>query len=317
MASNQPDTPPEETAPVSPAGRLRRLLEDGELVVAPGIFDGLSAHLVRRMGFLAGYLTGAGVAAAGFGLPDIGLVGMAEMADRVSMATGVLGEIPLIADADTGYGPPPSVARTVRAYERAGVAAIQLEDQAFPKRCGHLPGKELVSADEYLAKLGAALDARTDALIIARTDARAVLGLDAAIERGNAYAAAGADVIFVEAPRTVEEITVIAREITAPKLINVVAGGLTPEVDPPMLRELGYSIVIYPTTALLAVTNAAVTALRGIGGSRAVPLPMASMEDFFRLVGLDEWFAISEKWSGPASPSGGYPANAVGSSGAW
>ena len=317
MASNQPYTPPEETAPVSPAGRLRRLLEDGELVVAPGIFDGLSAHLVRRMGFLAGYLTGAGVAAAGFGLPDIGLVGMAEMADRVSMVTGVLGEIPLIADADTGYGPPPSVARTVRAYERAGVAAIQLEDQAFPKRCGHLPGKELVSADEYLAKLGAALDARTDALIIARTDARAVLGLDAAIERGNAYAAAGADVIFVEAPRTVEEITVIAREITAPKLINVVAGGLTPEVDPPMLRELGYSIVIYPTTALLAVTNAAVTALRGIGGSHAVPLPMASMEDFFRLVGLDEWFAISEKWSGPASPSGGYPGNAVGSSGAW
>jgi 2-methylisocitrate lyase-like PEP mutase family enzyme len=272
---------------------------------------------VRRMGFLAGYLTGAGVAAAGFGLPDIGLVGMAEMADRVSMVTGVLGEVPLIADADTGYGPPPSVARTVRAYERAGVAAIQLEDQAFPKRCGHLPGKELVSADEYLAKLGAALDARTDALIIARTDARAVLGLDAAIERGNAYAAAGADVIFVEAPRTVEEITVIAREITAPKLINVVAGGLTPEVDPPMLRELGYSIVIYPTTALLAVTNAAVTALRGIGGSHAVPLPMASMEDFFRLVGLDEWFAISEKWSGPASPSGGYPGNAVGSSGAW
>jgi 2-methylisocitrate lyase-like PEP mutase family enzyme len=297
MASNQPETPPEETAPVSPAGRLRRLLDEGELVVAPGIFDGLSAHLVRRMGFLAGYLTGAGVAAAGFGLPDIGLVGMAEMADRVSMVTGVLGEIPLIADADTGYGPPPSVARTVRAYERAGVAAIQLEDQAFPKRCGHLPGKELVSADVYLAKLGAALDARTDALIIARTDARAVLGLEAAIERGNAYAAAGADVIFVEAPRTVEEMTVIAREIAAPKLINIVAGGLTPEVDQAMLRELGYSIAIYPTTALLAAANAAAAALRGLGGSDPVAGPMSRMEDFFRLVGLDEWFAISEKWS--------------------
>jgi 2-methylisocitrate lyase-like PEP mutase family enzyme len=151
--------------------------------------------------------------------------------------------------------------------------------------------------DEYLAKLGAALDARTDALIIARTDARAVLGLDAAIERGNAYAAAGADVIFVEAPRTVEEITVIAREITAPKLINVVAGGLTPEVDQAMLGELGYSIAIYPTTALLAAANAAVTALRGIGGSAAVPPPTARMEDFFRLVGLDEWFAVSERWS--------------------
>jgi 2-methylisocitrate lyase-like PEP mutase family enzyme len=291
-------TPAAEGAPASPAGRLRRLLESGELVVAPGIFDGLSAHLVRLMGFRAGYLTGAGVAASGFGLPDIGLVGMSEMVDRVSMAAGVLGEIPLIADGDTGYGPPPSVARTVRAYERAGVAAIQLEDQAFPKRCGHLPGKELVSSDEYLGKLGAALEARDEMLIIARTDARAVLGLDAAIERGNAYAEAGADIIFVEAPRTVEEMTVIAREITAPKLINVVAGGLTPEVDPAMLRELGYSIAIYPTTALLAVANAAVTALRGIGGDDAVPPAAVRMEDFFRLVGLDEWFAVSERWSG-------------------
>ena len=281
----------------SACGRLRRMLADGRLVVAPGIFDGLSAHLVRLMGFPAGYLTGAGVAAAGFGQPDIGLVGMSEMVDRVSMVAGVLGEVPLIADADTGYGPPPSVARTVRAYERAGVAAIQLEDQAFPKRCGHLPGKELVGTDEYLAKLGAALDARDDALIIARTDARGVLGLDAAIERGNAYAQAGADVIFVEAPRTVEEIALIAREITAPKLINVVAGGLTPEVGQDTLRELGYSIAIYPTTALLAAANAAVEALRGIGGSDAVPLPVSRMEDFFRLVGLDEWFAISEKWS--------------------
>jgi 2-methylisocitrate lyase-like PEP mutase family enzyme len=283
--------------PTSSGGRLRQLLADGELVVAPGIFDGLSAHLVRRMGFRAGYLTGAGVAAAAFGLPDIGLVGMSEMVDRVSMAAGVLGAIPLIADADTGYGPPLSVARTVRAYERAGAAAIQLEDQAFPKRCGHLPGKELVSAGDYLAKLGAALDARSDALIIARTDARAVLGLSAAIERGNAYAEAGADIIFVEAPRTVQEITLIAREITAPKLINVVAGGLTPEVEPAMLQELGYSVAIYPTTALLAAANAAVTALRGIGGRDAVPLPISRMEDFFRLVGLDEWFAVSEKWS--------------------
>src|SRR5215469_2104861 len=158
----------------SPGARLRHLLGTGELIVAPGIFDGLTAHLVRRMGFRAGYLTGAGVAASGFGLPDIGLVGMAEMVERVTMAAGVLGTIPLIADADTGYGPPPSVARTVRAYERAGVAAIQLEDQAFPKRCGHLPGKELVSTEAFLAKLGAALDARTDALIVARTDALAV-----------------------------------------------------------------------------------------------------------------------------------------------
>jgi 2-methylisocitrate lyase-like PEP mutase family enzyme len=284
-----------EAAGGSPGTRLRRLLADGELIVAPGIFDGISAHLVRRMGFRAGYLTGAGVVASGFGLPDLGLAGMSEMASRVTMATAVLGDVPLIADADTGYGPPPSVARTVRAYERAGAAAIQLEDQAFPKRCGHLPGKELVSTGEFLAKLGAALDARTDALIIARTDARSVLGLPEAIERGNAYAEAGADIVFVEAPRTVEEITRIGREITAPKLINIVAGGLTPELDPVTLGKLGYSIAIYPSTALLAAANAAIEALRGLGGSAALQ-PAARMEDFFRLVGLDEWSAISEKW---------------------
>jgi 2-methylisocitrate lyase-like PEP mutase family enzyme len=281
----------------SPGSRLRALLDEGGLVVAPGVFDGISAHLVRRMGFRAGYLTGAGVAASGFGLPDIGLVGMAEMSERAAMAVSVLGDVPLIADADTGYGPPQSVARTVRAYERAGVAAIQLEDQAFPKRCGHLPGKELVSAGDYLAKLGAALDARTDALIVARTDARAVLGLSAAIERGNAYAAAGADIVFVEAPRTVEEVALIGREITAPKLINIVAGGLTPQLDPAALGELGYAVAIYPTTALMAATTAAIEALAGLSGA-AHPLPRpAEMAEFFRLVGLDEWSAVSVKWS--------------------
>jgi 2-methylisocitrate lyase-like PEP mutase family enzyme len=285
-----------ETPGPSPGTRMRQMLAGGELVIAPGIFDGLSAHLVRRMGFRAGYLTGAGVAASGFGLPDIGLVGMAEMAGRVALAAGVLGPVPLIADADTGYGPPPSVARTVRAYEQAGAAAIQLEDQAFPKRCGHLPDKELVSVEAYLAQLGAALEARTDALIIARTDARSVLGLSAAIDRGNAYAEAGADIIFVEAPRTAEEIARIGREISAPKLINIVAGGLTPELDAATLAALGYSIAIYPSTALLAVAGAAIEALRGLGGSDTVPRP-ATIGEFFQLVGLDEWSAVSARWT--------------------
>jgi 2-methylisocitrate lyase-like PEP mutase family enzyme len=281
----------------SPGARLRHLLGTGELIVAPGIFDGVTAHLVRQMGFRAGYLTGAGVAASGFGLPDVGLVGLSEMADRVNLAAGVLGTVPLIADADTGYGPAMSVARTVRAYERAGAAAIQLEDQAFPKRCGHLPGKELVHTDEFVAKLGAALDARTDALIIARTDALTVLGVDDAIARGNAYARAGADIVFVEAPRTVEEMARIGREIAAPKLINIVSGGKTPELDRAALRELGYSIAIYPTTALLAATRAAIEALLALGGSGEEPPPVAGMEDFFRLVGLTQWFDVSEKWS--------------------
>lgn len=280
--------------------RLRGLLDGGELIVAPGVFDGITAHIAGRMGFRAAYLTGAGVAASGFGLPDIGLVGMAEMADRVSMAADALGPVPLIADADTGYGPAASVARTVRAYERAGAAAIQLEDQAFPKRCGHLPGKELVSTGEFLGKLGAALDARTDALIVARTDARSVLGLSAAIERANAYAGAGADIIFVEAPRTAEEIARIGSEVAAPKLINIVAGGLTPELDQATLAKLGYSVAIYPTTALLAAADAASAALAGLGGT-GTTARTAHMEDFFRLVGMDEWFAVSGKWDVPRS----------------
>jgi 2-methylisocitrate lyase-like PEP mutase family enzyme len=283
----------------SPGARLRALIAGSELVVAPGVYDGISAHLVRRMGFRAGYLTGAGVAASGYGLPDVGLVGMAEMVDRVAMAAGVLGPIPLIADADTGYGPAASVARTVRAYEAAGAAAIQFEDQAFPKRCGHLEGKRLVTTATFLASLGAAVEARQDALIIAWTDARAVSGLDAAIERANAYAAAGADVIFVEAPRSVDEIVRIGREIAAPKLINVVAGGLTPEVAPATLTELGFAIAIYPTTALLAATDAAVKALAGLGGSDD-GLSTATVHDFFQVVGLDEWFDIGDRWQ----PSG-------------
>jgi 2-methylisocitrate lyase-like PEP mutase family enzyme len=285
-------------ATASAGERLRALITTGDLVVAPGIFDGLSGHLVRRMGFRAGYLTGAGVAASGYGLPDIGLVGMAEMVDRVSMAVGVLGAIPLIADADTGYGPPASVARTVRAYEQAGAAAVQLEDQAFPKRCGHLEGKRLVSTEAFLAQLGAAVEARQDALIIARTDARAVDGLDAAIERANAYADAGADVIFVEAPRTTDEIVRVGREVSAPKLINIVAGGLTPEIDHATLAELGFVIAIYPTTALLASAAAAIKALAGLGGSDE-GLSTADVHDFFRLVGLDEWFDIGDRWPVP------------------
>src|SRR6202034_1548404 len=156
------------TTPQTPGARLRALLATGELIVAPGVFDGISAHLVRQMGFKAAYLTGAGAAASGFGLPDIGLVTGSEMAERAVMITEAVGELPLIADADTGYGAAINVVRTVRAYERAGVAAIQLEDQTFPKRCGHLPDKEVISQAEFCAKLGAAVDARTDALIVAR-----------------------------------------------------------------------------------------------------------------------------------------------------
>lgn len=282
---------------------LRRRLADRELTVAPGIYDGITAHLVARLGFAAGYLTGAGVAASGFGLPDIGLVTQTEMAERARMVTRVLGDVPLIADADTGYGAPLNVVRTVREYEAAGVAAIQLEDQAFPKRCGHLPDKELVPAEEFTAKLRAALDARTDPdlVIIARTDARAPLGLDAAIERANAYAEAGADVIFVEAPQGVDEIERIAAEVRAPLLLNLVIGGLTPLASTERLRELGFAIAIHPTIPLIAATWASLTSLADLAGRDPQEFTGSSVADFFKLVGLADWSAIGDRYADPAA----------------
>jgi 2-methylisocitrate lyase-like PEP mutase family enzyme len=277
----------------TPGARLRALLDSGELIVAPGVFDGISAHLAGQMGFRAAYLTGAGTAMSGFGLPDIGLVTGSEMAERAGMICDAVGDLPLIADADTGYGTAINVVRTVRAYEKAGVAAIQLEDQAFPKRCGHLPDKEVISEAEFCAKLGAALDARTDALIVARTDARAVLGLDAAIDRANAYARAGADIIFVEAPQTAAEVERIAKEVDAPLLINLVLDGLTPDGGPGYLRDLGYAIAIRPTDLLAAATHAMIAALRGLGGTLPAEAGR-SPKALFELVGLAEWQAVGD-----------------------
>jgi 2-methylisocitrate lyase-like PEP mutase family enzyme len=283
----------------TPGARLRALLDTGQLIVAPGVFDGISAHLAGQAGFKAAYLTGAGTAMSGFGLPDIGLVTGSEMAERAGMIRDAVGDLPLIADADTGYGAAINVVRTVRAYEKAGVAAIQLEDQAFPKRCGHLPGKEVVSEAEFCAKLGAAVDARTDALIVARTDTRAVLGLDAAIDRANAYARAGADIIFVEAPQTPAEVERIAKEVDAPLLINLVLDGLTPDGGPEYLHDLGYAIAIRPTDLLAAATHAMIAALRELGGT---PPAVAgrSPKALFELVGLDEWQTLGDRFSPPA-----------------
>ncbi|GAA4383710.1 isocitrate lyase/PEP mutase family protein [Tsukamurella soli] len=278
--------------------RLRELLDAGRLIAAPGVFDGISAHLARRTGHTAAYLTGAGVAAAGFGLPDIGLLTQTEMVERARMTVRVLGDVPLLADADTGYGAPINVVRTVREYEDAGVAAIQLEDQAFPKRCGHLPDKELVSADDFVRSLGAALAAREDhaMLVIARTDARGPLGLDEAIRRACRYAAEGADIVFVEAPRDDAEIERIATEVDAPLLINLVIGGLTPEQSADRLQQLGYAIAIHPSAALAQATFgtlSAMCALRGVDIAQFLP---TGPEGFFDLVGLAEWFELGERF---------------------
>ena len=285
--------------PTAPArAALRAQLASGELIIAPGVFDGISAHLAARLGFAAAYLTGAGTAASGFGLPDIGLVTLTEMAERARMVTRVLGGIPLIADADTGYGAALNVVRTVQEYEAAGVAAIQLEDQAFPKKCGHLPDKELISAAEFTVKLRAALDARTDPdlVVIARTDARAPLGIGEAIGRANAYAEAGADVIFVEAPQSTGEIERIAKEVRAPLLINMVGGGLTPIEPPQRLAELGYAIAIYPALALAGAAQGMLTALASLAGTGTRGLATGSPADIFRIVGLTEWSLAGEKY---------------------
>lgn len=282
----------------STARRLRNALADGELIVAPGVFDGLSAALVRRLGFTAGYLTGAAVAASGFGLPDIGLTTQTELAERARVLAGVLGDVPLIADADTGFGNQLHAIRTVRQYEAAGVAAIQLEDQAFPKKCGHLPDKELISTRDFVAKLHAALDARTDPdlVVIARTDARGPLGLDAALDRANTYAEAGADVIFVEAPRDLDEIERIAKEVDAPTLINLVQGGLTPIESTPRLAELGFAIAIHPSLPLAAVAGAMAKALGALADRDVSDLMPASPADFFDVVGLAEWTTLGQRY---------------------
>ncbi|MFE8954457.1 oxaloacetate decarboxylase [Streptomyces althioticus] len=280
--------------PSTPGARLRTLIGQHQLTVAPGVFDGLSASLVARTGFNAAYLTGAGVAVAGFGLPDIGLLTQSEMTDRAHVVVDALGDLPLIADADTGYGAPMNVVRTVRAYERAGVAAIQLEDQAFPKKCGHLPAKELISADAFTDKLDAALQARTDALIVARTDARGPLGIEAAVERAHRYAAAGADVVFVEAPESVDQIERIAASVEAPLLINMVQDGLTPDTAPERLAALGYRIAIHPGALLAPYVQHGLRALARLGGT--APEAAAGPEGLFELVGLREWSAIGERY---------------------
>ena len=278
---------------------LRALLDRGELVVAPGVFDGITAHLVNRTGQPAAYMTGAGVAASGFGLPDIGLVTATEMAERARMLVGVLGDIPLIADADTGYGMAMNVVRTVALYEQAGVAAIQLEDQVFPKRCGHLTDKHVVDTAEFELTLAAALDARTDdnLLVVARTDARAPLGLDAAIERANRYAQAGADVIFVEAPQSIEEIERIAREVQAPLLINLVLGGMTPLESATRLQELGYAIAIHPSNPLARAVLGMLEGLCELSGENVADHLPTRPAEFFNLVGMAEWLALDAKYA--------------------
>ncbi|MEV8050089.1 isocitrate lyase/PEP mutase family protein [Streptomyces bacillaris] len=275
--------------------RLRQMIESDGIHVAPGAYDGLTARLVEESGSELLYVSGGAIARS-CGVPDIGLLSLTEVAARIEQMVDVT-DLPVIADADTGFGNAVNAVRTLALYERIGVAGMHIEDQTFPKRCGHLDDKSLVSTDEMVRKIQAVSEARTDPdfVLIARTDAIATEGLDAAIERAHAYVEAGADVIFVEAPESVEQIERIAARIPQPKLINMFHGGKTPLVPKERLRELGYRLIIIPSDLQRAVITAVRRTLEAInrdGDSGAVHDDMASFAERERIVRTAEYLAI-------------------------
>ena len=286
--------------------RLRELIQSGDMVLAPGCYDPLGARLVEEAGFPAAYMTGFGTSAGRLGRPDVGLLTLTEMVDnarRIAQAVG----IPVIADADTGYGNPLNVIRTVREYEAAGVAAIHLEDQVMPKKCGHMEGKVLIGAGEMVAKVSAAVAARRspEFLIIARTDARAVEGLEGALDRAQRYRDAGADILFVEAPQSTDEIRRIAdRFAGVPLLFNYAEGGKTPAVTHAFLRELGLRLIIFPLSTLLAATAAMRSVLAEIkaSGTPIEILPsMLGFDAFLDFIGAGEIRELEQRFDDTSS----------------
>jgi 2-methylisocitrate lyase-like PEP mutase family enzyme len=282
---------------------LRELLRTrhGAPLVLPGAPDALTARLAQEIGFEAVYVTGAGVTNRFLGVPDLGLITLSELADHVEAIRDAV-DIPLVVDADTGFGGPLNVRRTVQVLERRGANAIQLEDQVFPKRCGHFAGKETIPAAEMVAKLQAALDARGDdsLLIVARTDARQEFGLEEALERAESYREAGADVIFVEAPQSREELAEIGRRVDAPLLVNIVEGGDTPILPAAELGELGFSIVLYANAALrgaLFGARAVLEELRSTGSTEGALDRMIEWEERQRLVGKPAFDDLSDRYA--------------------
>ncbi|OZC55496.1 carboxyvinyl-carboxyphosphonate phosphorylmutase [Rhodococcus sp. 06-621-2] len=273
---------------------LRQRLTTGRILTLPGAANALTARLVEDAGFEAVYVTGAGVSNTYLGVPDLGMLTLTEIASHVAVIRRAV-DLPLVVDADTGFGNAVNVAHTVAVLEQAGADAIQLEDQTFPKKCGHFAGKSVIDTDEMVGKIRAAVSARSDdMLIIARTDALAIEGLDAAIERAAAYRSAGADVLFVEAPRSREEMGEISSRLDGPLLINIVEGGATPSLPPSDLGELGYSIALYANLALLAGvrgTRSALDTLR-TGGTPA-PDSLATWTERQALVQIDRYDEMS------------------------
>ena len=280
---------------------LRRQIEDKKkIMVLPGVFDALSARIAQQVGFDAVFQTGYGSAAALLGMPDFGFLNAGETrcnAHRIIRAVN----IPVIVDADTGYGNPLNVWHLVHELQSLGAAGIFLEDQIWPKRCGHMIGKDVISKDDYILKLKAALEARKskDFIIVARTDARAPLGLDEAIERGKAYHKAGADVIFIEAPKSIEELKKIANEIDAPLVANMIEEGLTPNLSAKELLKMGYRIAVFPLSGLYAATFAikeVFSELKKTGTTKERRKMMVTFKDFNKFVDLQRYMALEKRY---------------------
>src|SRR5215470_14861365 len=281
--------------------RLREILSKREAVLLPGASNALTARIIEDLGFKAIYVTGAGVTNTFLGVPDIGLISMTELANHVSAMRDVVA-LPLIVDADTGFGNPLNVARTIQFLERSGANAIQLEDQEFPKRCGHFSGKSVIDTAEMVQKIYAAVDARIDRdlVIIARTDAIATNGFEDAMDRAAAYIEAGADMTFVEAPRTKEQIAEIPKRLKAPQFINIVAGGLTPMIGLNELEAMGYSMILYANAALqasVAGMQKVLGHLKTHGSLEGVSAELASFQERQRLVGKSHYDALEKKYS--------------------
>jgi 2-methylisocitrate lyase-like PEP mutase family enzyme len=280
--------------------RFRDLMRRSGMVVAPGAYDCITARLIERAGFDAVYMTGAGTAAT-LGYPDFGLVTMSEMVANAGRIATVV-DLPVIADADTGYGNELNVVRTVREYEAAGVAGIHIEDQGFPKKCGHLEDKEIVPREDWLAKIRAAAQSRRDPdfMIIARTDSRAVAGLDEAIGRANAAIEAGADMAFVEAPQSLEEVAAVPRLVKGPCLLNVVRGGKTPDLDLGEAERMGYKLAIVPGLLIKNIVGICEQMLSELASTRRHPAPVREMtvRETFQLWGADEWDALRTRFRG-------------------
>lgn len=271
---------------------LKSMLKKGDLLIAPGIFDGISVRIAEQVGFKALYMTGFGTVGSHLGLPDAGLASYRDMVERVRVFAS-MSSVPVICDADTGFGGLLNVEHTVKGYEAAGASAIQLEDQEFPKKCGHTPGRKVIPIEQAVAKIQVAVEARSspDFLIIARTDARTSLGLDEALRRGRAFADAGADIIFVESPESEEEMARIGATLgDMPLLVNAVEGGKTPLLSKERYAELGYQIAIYPATAFLAMGKAlekVYTQLRDFGSSTGCSKDTADFKGFCKTMGFE------------------------------